>query len=383
MKSRLPAKRLKELALVAALCLVWFLIGWIVRGWLQPAGGLLVEQARQMLKDSYPAEAPEDRVLDYAAIRGMLERTGDPYAELMEPAVGQVYLSNVAGTLGIVGIHPVKRDGQIVADQVLPGQAADRAGLKSGDIILSVDGVSFDDQMTEAQAAMLHMAGPIGAVAHFVVKRGSAVMSFDVVRQENTLVTSRMLDDEIGYLFLSAFTQNAPQKVKAALQDLLKHNPKALVWDLRDNRGGSIAAAQQIISYFVKDGLLFTVELKGPASKPFVAQGDQFVTDLPVVVLVNDETASAAEAAAAAIQDHRRGTLVGVQTHGKSEIQTTPALGDGSLLHFSIGKLLSPNGQWYQDRGITPEVLVNDERDAQSDKALEAAVDYLRRNLKQ
>ena len=187
----------------------------------------------------------------------------------MEPAVGQAYLSNVAGTLGIVGIHPVKRNGQIIADQVLPGQAADRAGLKSGDIILSVDGVNFDDNMTEAQAAMLHMAGPVGTTAHFVVQRGREIMSFDVVRQAKTLVTSRMLDDRIGYLFLSAFTQNAPQKVRAALQDLLKQNPKALIWDLRDNRGGSIEAAQQIISYFIKDGLLFTVELKGATQQPF------------------------------------------------------------------------------------------------------------------
>jgi carboxyl-terminal processing protease len=382
MKSRLRTKRLKELVFVVALCIVWFLIGWITRGWLQPSDSLLIEQARQMLKDSYPAEAPEDRELNYAAIRGMLERIEDPYAELMEPVVGQAYLSNVAGTLGIVGIHPVKRDSQIIADRVVPGQAADRAGLKSGDIILSVDGVSFDEDMTEAQAAMLHMAGPVGTTAHFVVERGHEVMSFDVVRQSNTLVTSRMLDDQIGYLFLSAFTQDAPQKVRAALQDLLKHNPKALIWDLRDNRGGSILAAQQIMSYFIKDGLLFTAELKGPTEKPFVAQVVNCYESSSRRI-INDQTASAAEAAAAAIQERRRGTLVGAQTHGKSEIQTTLPLGDGSLLHFSIGKLLSPAGQWYQDRGVTPDMLANDVRDAQSDQVLETAVDYIRRNLKQ
>ena len=109
---------------------------------------------------------------------------------------------------------------------------------------------------------MLHMAGPVDTTAHFVIKRGYEMMSFDVVRQDTTLVTSRMLDNGIGYLSLSAFTQNAPQELGAALQDLVKHNPQALIWDLRDNRGGSIEAAQQILSYFIKDGLLFTVELQ-------------------------------------------------------------------------------------------------------------------------
>jgi carboxyl-terminal processing protease len=383
MKSRIAVKRPREIVFVVALCIVWFLIGWISRGQLQPSDSLLVEQARQVLKNSYPSVAPEDRELSYAAIRGMLERIADPYAELMEPAVGQAYLSNFAGTLGVVGIHPVKRNGQIIADQVLPGQAADQAGLKSGDVILSVDGVSLDENVTEAQVAMRYMAGPVDTTAHFVIQRGHEMMSFDVVRQDTTLVTSRMLGNGIGYLSLSAFTQKAPQELGAALQDLMKHNLKALIWDLRDNRGGSIEAAQQILSHFIKDGLLFTVELKGPTHKQFVALGSAFAADVPVVVLVNDQTASAAEAAAAAIQELRRGTLVGVQTHGKSEIQTTISLDDGSMLHFSIGKLLSPSGQWYQGRGVKPDVVVGDQRGAQADAILEAAVEYIHLKLAQ
>ncbi len=377
------SKRFKELTFIIVLCFVWFLIGWAARGWLQPFDGLLIEQARQALKDSYPSIAPQDRELTYAAIQGMLERTKDPYAQLMEPSVGKAYLSSIDGTLGIVGIHPVKQNGLIIADQVLPGQAADQAGLKSGDIILSVNGVSFDDNVTEAQAAMLHMAGPVGTTAHFVVKRGSEVMSFDVLRQNNTLVTSRILDGEIGYLFLSAFTQDAPQKFKAALEDLLKHDPKALIWDLRDNRGGSVEAAQRILSYFIKDGLLFTVELKGPTQRPFVAQSDAFLSGVPVVVLVNGQTASSAEAAAAAIQERQRGTLVGTQTFGKSEIQTTISLGDGSMLHYSIGKMLSPTGQWYQGRGVTPDIIVEDKRDVQYDAILDSAIDYIRQHVVQ
>jgi carboxyl-terminal processing protease len=192
-----------------------------------------------------------------------------------------------------------------------------------------------------------------------------------------------MLDDETGYLFLSAFTQNAPQKVRTALHDLLEQHPTVLIWDLRDNRGGSMEAAHQIISYFIEDGLLFTAELKGATQQQFMARGDAVAATIPVVVLINSETQSAAEAAAAAIQEHQRGVLIGAQTHGKSEIQTTVPLGDGSLLHYTIGKILSPTGQWYQGRGVTPDVIVNDERDGQSDAILEAALNYIRQNLTQ
>ena len=379
----MASKRFRELAFIIILCVVWFLIGWLAHGWLLTPDSALVEEARQNLKNAYPTDVPSDRELTYAAIRGMLDRVGDPYAQLMDPAVGQAYLADFAGTYGAVGISPVKRDGHIVASQVLPGQAAARAGLRSGDVILSVDGVVFDKDMTEAQAAMLHLAGPAGTTAHLVVQRGSDVLKFDVMRQPKPLVTARMLDGATGYLFLSAFTQDAPQKVGAALRDLLKQHPKALILDLRDNRGGSTEAAQQIASYFIKEGLLFTAELKGGTSRPFLAQGDAIATAIPMVVLVNNETYSAAEAVAAAIHERQRGVLIGVQTHGKSEIQTTVPLSDGSLLHYTIGKILSPTGQWYQGRGVTPDLVVKDERGDQSDAILEAALNYVRQNLTQ
>ncbi len=379
----MPVHRLQEIVLILVLSIAWFLIGWTLRSYSQSSDVVLVDQARQLLQDEYPAQVPDNQQLMYAAIQGMLDGIKDPYAQLLEPAVGQAYLADLAGNSGVIGLSPQRGDGHIVIDQVFPGQAADRAGLKAGDVILSVDGVTFDESMTEAQAAMLHMAGPIGTTAHFVIKRGSEVMNIDVTRQEKTLVVSRMLDDGIGYLFLSAFTQNAPQKFHAALQELLNQRPRALIWDLRDNRGGSTGATQQILSDFIDKGVLFTAELKGGTQQPFAAQGVALAPDVPLVMLVNNQTYSSAEAVAAAIQDHQRGIVIGAQTHGKSEIQTTLPLGDGSMLHYSIGKLLSPSGQWYEGRGITPDVIVADDRTAQTDAVLESAIDYVRRNLLQ
>jgi C-terminal processing protease CtpA/Prc len=141
-----------------------------------------------------------------------------------------------------------------------------------------VNGVSFDNDMTEAQAAMLHMAGPVGTIAHFVVQRGDDTLGFDVMRQDKTLVTARMLDDETVYLFLSAFTQNAPQKVSAALHDLLEQHPKALIWDLRDNRGGS--GPRSDYRYFIDRGLRSADE--GRPQQQFLARGDAVAAAIPV-----------------------------------------------------------------------------------------------------
>ena len=213
----------------------------------------------------------------------------------LEPAVGQAYLADLAGNTGAIGLSPQSRDGHIVIDQVFPGQAADRAGLKAGDIILSTDGVAFGEDMTEARAVMLHISGPVGTTAHFVVQRGKDILKIDVVRQEKPLIVSRMLDSSTGYLFLSAFTQNTPQKLHAALQELLNQHPKVLILDLRDNRGGSTDAAQQVLSDFIDEGLLFTAELKGEVQRQFMAQGDALAPDIPLVLLVNYYTYSSAE----------------------------------------------------------------------------------------
>ncbi len=379
---RLIPKRLTEIIGLGILSVVWFLIGWLTHSWFQPSTAALFEQSRQALSQSYPNKALNDTELTYAAIQGMLTATDDPYGQFLEPEIGRAYLADFAGNLGIVGISPRKRNGQIVADRVFLGQAADKAGLKDGDIILSVNGTMFDADTTEAQAAMLYLAGPVGSTVHLDVQRGTQSLTFDVVRQDKGQVTARMLDGDIAYISLSAFTQNAPEKFKSAVQAIVQQGAKALIWDLRDNRGGSVDAAQQILSYFFDKGLLFTAELKGGVQRPFTAQGGAFAADLPLVVLVNYESQSASEAVAAAVQDRQRGTIIGTQTHGKAEIQTSVTLGDGSLLHFSIAKILTPTNRWYEGQGIKPDIGVEDIRAGEMDAILEAALKYLRENVR-
>ncbi len=379
MEIQITRKRAANFGVLLILCAVWFLIGWALRGWLLEPDVVLIEHVRQRLLSDYPGEVPATRVLTYAAIRGILRRV-DPYAALFEPEVSRRYLEDFAGQTGIVGLSAEVQNGQLVVSGVLPGGPADRAGLRPGDIILSVDGVAIDESTTETEASVL-IRGPVGTAAQFVVKRGDEILKFDPMRQDRAITSTQMLDGEIAYLALRVFTTNAPQEVKTALQELLTQRPKALIWDLRGNSGGSMEATQAILSYFIKDGLLFTAELKWGRQTPFMAQGEEIASDIPLVVLIDEGTYSSAETAAAAIRDRARGILIGSTTHGKGTIQTTIPLIEDSMLHFTIAKWLSPTGQWYEEVGVAPDIVVSDNPSTNEDEALQFALDYLYRNL--
>jgi carboxyl-terminal processing protease len=376
MKIQVTRKQVSNAVFLLILCAAWFLIGWLVRDRLLGPEVVLVEQARQALLSESPVDLPTNRELTYAAIRGLLKRIDDPYAVLFEPEVSRRYFDDLAGESGIVGMAAEIQNGEMVIVAVYPGFAAEQAGLKPGDVIQSVDGIDFDATTTETEASIL-IRGPIGSAAHFVVRRDDQTLNFEPVRQERAFTATRMLDGDVGYLAQYVFTKNAPEKVKTALQELLAQHPKALIWDLRANSGGAMDATQQVLSYFVKDGVLFTAELKGGKQQPFMASGEVIAPDIPLVVLIDKPTYSSAETAAATIRERDRGMLIGGTTHGKGMIQTTVPLLDGNMLHFSIAKWLSPKGQWYEGRGVSPDYAVSDDPNTEADEVLEFAVEFL------
>jgi carboxyl-terminal processing protease len=380
MKIQFTRKQVTNFLALLVLCATWFAIGWVVRSQRLGPEITLVEQVRQRLLSEYPGELPASRELTYAAIRGMLHRLGDPHAALLEPAISQRFHADFAGQSGVVGLYPEKLNGQMVVEVVFPGEPADRAGLQVGDIILSVDGVEFDNETTAAEAILL-IRGPVGTAAQFVVQRGQDVLEFDPIRQERAIVSARMLDGEIAHLAQYTFTTNAAQEVKQALQELLAQRPQGLIWDLRSNGGGSMDTTQDILSCFIEDGLLFTAELKGGKQRQYTAHGEAMAADIPLIVLVGERTYSSAETAAVAIRDRERGTVIGCTTHGKGTIQTTVPLVQGCALQMTIAEWLSPTGQAYDERGVPPDIWVSDDESTEEDEALQSAMDYLLQNL--
>jgi carboxyl-terminal processing protease len=193
-KVHITKKTLSDFVFLLLLCVTWFLIGWTVQS--RRASNpevALVEQVREQLLSEYPDEVPSSRELTYAAIRGMLRRVGDSQAALLEPVASQRFWDDFGGRSGVIGLFPELQDGEMVVSVIFPGDPADQAGLQVGDVILSVDGVEFDEETSGAEAALL-IRGPVGVPAHFVVRRGTKILELAPVRQERTIVEAQMLD---------------------------------------------------------------------------------------------------------------------------------------------------------------------------------------------
>jgi carboxyl-terminal processing protease len=378
MKLKFDPRLVKNFVLFSLLCALWFAVGWVARGYRLGPELALIDQVRQRLLNEFAGDELDPRELSYAAIRGILRKSGDPQAALLEPAISSRFWDDFSGEAGLVGVQVGQEDGRLVIAAITPGDPADLAGLQQGDIILAVDRILFDENTTETEAAML-IRGPVGTAAHFVVQRGGEVLWFQPVRREGIIAEGKMLDARIAYLAQYNFSKNAVQVVKGELDGLLAQNPEGLIWDLRYNTGGSMDSAQEIASLFIEEGVLFQAELKGDRRQQFEAQGDGEITPVPLVVLIGPQTYSSAEAVAIAIRERGRGVLLGGTTYGKGTIQATVPLLDGSMLKFTVARWLSPHGEWFEGRGVDPDFPIQDDPHTQKDEVLEFAVDLLRR----
>jgi carboxyl-terminal processing protease len=368
-------QRALNLLWIVSLCAGMFAIGWLVNERLGDSTGeqLLISAHEKILNESL-FNQQSGQELSNTAIRGMLAGIDDPYAELIEPEAAQDLVDTFAGKTGVVGLYAENQGGQVVVVMVFPESAAEKAGLQAGDVILAIDGAQLDAATDSSETGLLIRGSP-GTEVQLEILREGQTFSVGVIRQEREFVVYRMLPDGIAYLSLNAFNEIASQRMKQALEELLAQQPAGLIWDLRENEGGDMQAAQDILSYFIEDGLLFTAELTRGRSVPFYAKGEAFAAEIPVVVLMDHSTYSAGEAAAAAIAESGRGTTVGSTSYGKGLIQATMpleggALKGGALLQITIAKWLSSRGEWYQERGVPAQVEVLDDPLTEADVVL-------------
>ena len=361
------------------MCGVSFGVGW----WVNEKSGdpnedLIKAAYREISRDSI-FNRQSGQELSYAAIRGMLSTINDPYAALIEPQAAQNFSNTFSGKTGVVGLYTSNNGKQVVIAIVYPNGSAEQAGLRVGDVLLAIDGKNLDQTTNSSETGLL-MRGVPGTTVHLKIQRDGQVQEYDLVRKEQEFVTSRILPSGIAYISLIAYNQTASQQMKQALESLLQQKPVGLIWDLRNNEGGDMQAAQDILSYFIKDGVLFTAQLTNNRTVEFRAKGGAIAGDIPLVVLIDKTTYSAAETSAAAIAETGRGKTVGSTTYGKGVIQATMPLLNNTMLQMTIARWLSPKGIWSQGQGVAPQIEASNDPATNTDEILQKAVKVLQAN---
>ena len=186
----------------------------------------------------------------------MLTTIYDPYAELIEPKAAQNFANTFAGQTGVVGLYAENKAGLAVITLVYPNTPAQKAGIHIGDVIHSIDNVPLDSDADLSEIGLM-LRGLPDTIVHLKILHDDQYLQYDLTREVQKFVTSHMLPGGIGYIASYAFNQTASQQMKEALQSLLAQSPTGLIWDLRNNEGGDMQAAQEMLSLIIKDGLLF------------------------------------------------------------------------------------------------------------------------------
>ena len=291
--------------------------------------------------------------------------TADEYKALKESTNGKFY--------GIGAVCQLSGDGGVLLVDVYDNGAGYQAGLRSGDRVVNVDGRDITDM--ELSSAVALIKGDKGTSVTLEVIRGTERLTFSAVRDavEAKTVSYTLLDNNIGYLSISQFEEVTTKQFKAAVEDLQSQGMKGLVIDIRNNPGGLLDTVVGMLKYMLPDGLIVYTEDKQGNRKEYKGQdNDEF--NLPLAVIVNGNSASASEIFAGAIQDYGKGTIIGTQTYGKGIVQTVKPLTDGSAIKFTIAKYFTPKGQDIHGKGVTPDMVVEYDTDADVDTQLDAAI---------
>lgn len=291
--------------------------------------------------------------------------TADEYKALKESTNGKFY--------GIGAVCQLSGEGGVLLVDVYDNGAGYQAGLRSGDRVVNVDGRDITDM--ELSSAVALIKGDKGTSVTLEVIRGTERLTFSAVRDavEAKTVSYTLLDNNIGYLSISQFEEVTTKQFKAAVEDLQSQGMKGLVINIRNNPGGLLDTVVGMLKYMLPDGLIVYTEDKQGNRKEYKGQdNDEF--NLPLAVIVNGNSASASEIFAGAIQDYGKGTIIGTQTYGKGIVQTVKPLTDGSAIKFTIAKYFTPKGQDIHGKGVTPDMVVEYDTDADVDTQLDAAI---------
>jgi carboxyl-terminal processing protease len=375
------SKRVKIVLLLLSVALTVYLsfsVGCVLGSTATPseASGLdVVQQAWGIIfKDYVDNKKLDSRALSEAAIKGIVEALNDPYTAFLDPQTYQLSTSSFQGKYQGIGATIGVRDKQIIIIAPIPDSPADKAGLKAGDAVLEVDGVSTSG-MSPAEVA-LRVRGPKGtSVRLLILHQGeTAPVEIEIVRAEINLPSVYFqMRGQIAYIRITSFSERTNDELIPVLSAMTNQGATGIVMDLRMNPGGLLQTVTDVASHFLKEGVVvYVVDNQGKkTSYPVQTGGTK--TNLPMVILTDNYSASGSEVLAGAMQDYGRAVIAGTRTYGKGSADILYELKDGSAIYLTIARWLTPNGRLIEGKGIQPDY----ELSLTGDDLVQWAIDYL------
>jgi len=340
-------------------------------------------EAWNIVHTQFVEQPVDDVALMQGAIRGMMEALGDEQTFYMDPKLYSDETLSLQGEYEGIGAYVDLKGEYLTIVSPIAGSPAELAGLHPGDKVIAIDGKDMTGIPPEE--VRLKVLGPEGTKVTLTVRREgeSEPLEFVITRARITIRSAegKMLENDVAYVDINTFGDRTTQELRAALQNLMKQNPKGIVIDLRNNPGGYLNTAIEVSSEFIEEGVIMYEQYGDGRRDQYEALGNGQATDIPIVVLINQGSASASEILAGALQDYEHAKLVGVQSYGKGSVQIwQPLSNNQGAAHVTIAKWLTPKERAIDHVGLAPDVIVEmtpEDFAADRDPQLDAAVETL------
>lgn len=335
-----------------------------------------------VLSDKFYFDNVDDETAANNIYKAYLSSYGDKYTVYYTPEEYKSLMESTSGTFyGIGAVCQKSDEGGIVIVEPYSNAPAYKAGVRKGDRVIKVDGKDIMDM--DLSAAVVLIKGDKGTQVKLTVVRDGQTMDFSITRDAVNIKTVdyEMREDSIGYIIISQFDDVTTEQFKDALNDLQNQGMKGLVIDVRSNPGGVLSVVVDIVDQIVPKGLIVYTEDVDGNRKEYNGKSNNELS-IPIAVLVDGNSASASEIFAGALQDYGKAKIIGTQTFGKGIVQTIQPLTDGSAIKYTIAKYYTPKGQDIHGHGVTPDIVVEYDSNADGDNQYDAAMDYVKSQLK-
>lgn len=324
-----------------------------------PSLNAKINSIKKVLEKDFLGDIDEEKLID-GAIKGYMEGLEDEYTEYFSKEEMESFKTETEGSYTGIGIYILQNieDNNVIILAPIKGSPAEKAGIRSGDIIKKVDEKEYTAEDFEKISS--DIKGKEGTKVKLEIQRGEEILTLEIERNKIDLypIESKVIEDKIGYIDITSFDDGCSKEFKENYNKLKKENIKSLVIDLRNNGGGIVDEALEILDYILDKGSTMMITVDKKNNEVIEKAKTKPIINMPIIVLVNENTASASEIFASALKENNKATIVGTKTYGKGVIQELLTLSDGSGVKITTEEYYTPNKNKINKEGITPDVEV-------------------------